>query len=591
MFLVKTDHQLTSDEPPDAALQPPELHRRRTSRTAAPRTPIEHTGDSLVRTRTFNAQPRPRVFSPTLFNELRVQWAQRQGAGRGEQRQPRGARSARAAQRVLVIGRNNFSPRETTIKRWQVADTVTWVRGAHTLKGGFDFQFDDILNFFPGNFGGAYTFAALAGVQPRRARAARASVPAEFAGPGTTGADDRAEHQRVSRSSSRTSGALQHGRDGQRSGCATTCRSSRSRRCSNPDAQLAAAGIDTSFLNTDKNNSGPRLGVAWAPAGREVRRARRLRPVLRPHAVDHGRARRTRTTASTCRRSRSPAARCRPTRTSSTSLPTGVAAAAADDLRLRPRTTRTPQRAAGERRRRMRVAAERRRVSVNYLFVKGDRTCRARPTSTSARRSPRQLHRRRTGGTLPHYQFRRRSVHELRRASSRSRARAESTLQRRDPRAATAASRRLPGAAWPTRSARSRTPCPTPPRSCPATRATTRSTRRTRRTSTPTAPPATTTSATALVVSAAMRPTALASGCERHRQALLDGWTLAWICTAQSGQPYSALRRPTTSTATATAQRHRARHARNQFRLPTQLSARPARRARHPASAARASWS
>ena len=57
----------------------------------------------------------------------------------------------------------------------------------------------------------------------------------------------------------------------------------------NPDAQLAAAGIDTSVLPTDGNNWAPRLGVAWSPAGQQVRRPRRLRAVLRAHAVDHGR--------------------------------------------------------------------------------------------------------------------------------------------------------------------------------------------------------------------------------------------------------------------------------------------------------------
>ncbi|MEO6221880.1 MAG: hypothetical protein ABIP90_01420, partial [Vicinamibacterales bacterium] len=38
----------------------------------------------------------------------------------------------------------------------------------------------------------------------------------------------------------------------------------------NPDAQLAIAGIDTSFLPTDKNNLGPRLGLAWAPKARPL---------------------------------------------------------------------------------------------------------------------------------------------------------------------------------------------------------------------------------------------------------------------------------------------------------------------------------
>ena len=86
---------------------------------------------------------------------------------------------------VLTIGRNNFSPRETTIKRWQIADTVTLVQGTHKLKGGFDFQFDDILNRFPGFFSGSYTFrslASFAGGRPNGADGVRTSRT--FAGPG-----------------------------------------------------------------------------------------------------------------------------------------------------------------------------------------------------------------------------------------------------------------------------------------------------------------------------------------------------------------------------------------------------------------------
>jgi outer membrane receptor protein involved in Fe transport len=84
---------------------------------------------------------------------------------------------------VLTIGRNFFSPRETTIKRMQVADTLTYLMGAHTMKGGFDYSQDDILNFFPGNFSGSYTFNSLADFDAGKP----SQLVQAFAGPGTTG--------------------------------------------------------------------------------------------------------------------------------------------------------------------------------------------------------------------------------------------------------------------------------------------------------------------------------------------------------------------------------------------------------------------
>lgn len=244
----------------------------------------EHTGDSLVRTRTLNASLAS-VFSATLFNEFRFQWARDQEPGLANSSAPE-ATVRQGGRTLLTIGRNFFSPRETTIKRFQFADTLTFVRGAHQLKAGVDVNRDQILNFFPGNFSGAYTFSSLsafASGRPSNAAAGERYVQA-FAGPGTSGA--------------------------------TT----------NPDITEFAAFVQDEWRVEDVDrDAGPALrrAVVRAAGGQEPRRAvgggrhrhelpedgqeqpgaapglcldaqlqgggaRRLRPVLRPHALDHG---------------------------------------------------------------------------------------------------------------------------------------------------------------------------------------------------------------------------------------------------------------------------------------------------------------
>jgi hypothetical protein len=116
-----------------------------------------------VRTRTFNATFTHGLTS-TMLNEVRAQFARDQEPGFANSENPE-AIVRQGGSTVLTIGRNNFSPRETTIKRAQVADTVTWARGAHFLRVGGDLQFDRILNFFPGNFAGSYQFNSLASYQ------------------------------------------------------------------------------------------------------------------------------------------------------------------------------------------------------------------------------------------------------------------------------------------------------------------------------------------------------------------------------------------------------------------------------------------
>jgi len=229
-----------------------------------PQNASEHTGDSNVKTRTFNAQVTS-AFSSSLLNEVRFQWAKDGEPGFANSDKPE-ATVRQGGATVLVVGRNFFSPRETTIKRGQIADTVTWLRGAHKVRGGLDMQFDRILNYFPGNFSGAYTFNSLASYELGVPNASGERYVQAFAGDGTTGATTHPDIDEYSffvqdewrvRPDVTVNAGLRY-----------DLQKFAKPQVRNPDSQLASAGIDTSTLNTDANNFGPRLGVAWSPKGR-----------------------------------------------------------------------------------------------------------------------------------------------------------------------------------------------------------------------------------------------------------------------------------------------------------------------------------
>jgi outer membrane receptor protein involved in Fe transport len=259
-FLIKTDHELTQA----ARLSLRYNHQNFTGmnfENGGAQNAFEHTGDSLVRTRTFNASFTT-VVSPTLFNEARVQWAKDEEPGLANSGNPE-AIVQQGGQTVLTVGRNSFSPRETTIKRWQVADAVTWAHATHKVKTGLDFQFDNILNYFPGNFFGAYTFSTLASFNTNQA----ARFVQAFAGPGTSGATtnpDIKEYSFFAQDEWRINRDLTLN-----AGLRYDVQQFAKPAVRNPDPQLAAVNIDTSFLPTDTNNWAPRLGLAWSPAGKK----------------------------------------------------------------------------------------------------------------------------------------------------------------------------------------------------------------------------------------------------------------------------------------------------------------------------------
>jgi outer membrane receptor protein involved in Fe transport len=265
VFLIKTDHQLASAHRVTVRYN----HQNFTGQNfenGGANMSEQHTGNSNVYTRTFNASMTS-VLGSRLFNEVRFQTARDREPGFANSDLPE-ANIRSGGTLVLTIGRNSFSPRETTIKRWQVADTLTWARGAHKLKGGFDFQFDDILNFFPGNFGGSYTFNSLASFNAGTPNlVAGEQYVQAFEGPGTTGPTTNPNLQEYSFFAQdewrlRPDLTLNLG---VRYDVMKTAKP----ETRNPDPDLAAADIDTSRLEADTNNLGPRIGLAWSPGGKK----------------------------------------------------------------------------------------------------------------------------------------------------------------------------------------------------------------------------------------------------------------------------------------------------------------------------------
>lgn len=260
VFLIKTDHELNDTNRLSFRYNQQNFTGQGFENGGAQNS-SEHTGNSLVKTNTFNASWTG-IVGTTVFNELKFQLARDKEPGLANSANPE-AVVQEAGTTVLTIGRNNFSPRETTIKRWQLADTATWLRGQHKFKGGFDFQFDDILNNFPGFFSGSYTFRTLASFAGGRPSGTSEFYQQNFQGAGTTGPETHPNIREYSffaqdewrpRSDITINMGLRY-----------DLMKTDPPLVRNPDAQLATADIDTSRLDADTNNWGPRLGLAWSP--------------------------------------------------------------------------------------------------------------------------------------------------------------------------------------------------------------------------------------------------------------------------------------------------------------------------------------
>jgi len=224
---------------------------------------FEHTGASNVQTDTIGLQETA-TFTPNLLNVARFSYQRDSEPGLANSINPE-ANVRNAGQTLLFVGRNSFSPRETTIHRQQFSDTLSRQHGHHTFKFGADFLHDGILNFFPGNFSGAYTFASLGdfgrSLSGVPVTAAGNSFTEAFPGAGTTGATTHPnlwqyaaffqDDWRVSRSLTLNLGVRYD-----------------LEQIAQPSIQNPAAlalGFNTAKIPNDTNNFAPRLGFAWQP--------------------------------------------------------------------------------------------------------------------------------------------------------------------------------------------------------------------------------------------------------------------------------------------------------------------------------------
>jgi outer membrane receptor protein involved in Fe transport len=266
VYLLKTDHEFFANQHLSLRYNKQNFHGINYENGGITNA-SQHSGNSNVFTDSLSSVY-DQTLSSSLFNEARLQYLKDSEPGEANSSAPE-AQILQGGVAVLTIGRNSFSPRETTIKRWQLADTATYLLGNHTFKGGFDYSKDKILNYFPGNFFGVYRFNSVADF----ANGKPAQFTQAFPGDGTTGPTTHPDIKELGLFAQdewhlNPNVMLSLGIRYDKQSIAQPS-------VLNPDAQLLAAGYHTDTIPVDKNNIAPRLGIAWTPRsdGRTVVRA------------------------------------------------------------------------------------------------------------------------------------------------------------------------------------------------------------------------------------------------------------------------------------------------------------------------------
>lgn len=215
----------------------------------------EHTGNAQNNTDNLALQY-AKVIGANMVFDSRFIFLKDEAPGEANSTNPE-AIIRQSGNTLLTIGRNNFSPRFTNGKKYNAINSVSYTRSKHTFKVGADLEFDRIANYFPGNFSGAYTFDTLIDW----ANSKPSTFVQGFAGAGTNGATtypNSSEYAFFAQDAWRVTSRLTLNL-----GIRYDLFSYAQPLVKNPDALLAAAKLDTSRINRDRNNLAPRFGFAY----------------------------------------------------------------------------------------------------------------------------------------------------------------------------------------------------------------------------------------------------------------------------------------------------------------------------------------
>ncbi len=226
---------------------------------------FEHTGQARSDTDTVAASLTSSL-SSTLVNVALFSYAHSDEPGATNSINPE-ANVFEAGQLVLAVGRAPNDPRESTISRGQWSDTLSYSRGRHAWKFGADVLVDRIRFINTVNFSGSYRFNTLESLG-RSLAGSPVPVAGEFyrqffsgqGQPGFTAHPDFWEFAGFVQDEWRVRPRLTLNL-GVRYDLQVIAKPA----VKNPSPALAAAGLDTSELQTDSNNLAPRLGLAWTP--------------------------------------------------------------------------------------------------------------------------------------------------------------------------------------------------------------------------------------------------------------------------------------------------------------------------------------